>query len=460
MTYSEYYNLSTAGNTGLECRLYITIGDDSANNRSTVNVYFQARKTNGYNSQGNLSGTLNIGGTTGSMSGSVTVDGTWRTFGHIQKWVGHGSDGKGVAQACSVSGARVSGSSDWDTNVNGGTTLEQGNFTDYPRLPSAPGANVVSDLTPTGFTVSWGASSNPFGSIQYGQYLALDSGFGTYAIPATWIGNVRTYTYTNLKRGTNHWFRTRAQNPDGTGPYNTAIKITTPHTKPDKPATPVAESITQNSVKINVSDPAYVGTGVTAREVQIRQGTTVVETKTTLDPTFTGLTRNGSYTSRYRVQNAIGWSDWSNDVSFQLPGQPPSAPTGYTVYDVSATSATVSTGAISNNGGAAPNRVRVKVSTTQSDVGLVNTFESPQWAPVRLSGLTDGMQYYVAEAAYNTALGGGWGAYGAWVPLLTRNDVPNAPILSSSDVGGTTSTLQWTEPSDLNGSTISEYFIA
>ena len=459
MSYSEYVGLSTSGNTGLEVRMYTTISDDSANNRSSVTVRLQARKTNGFTSQGNRQGSINIGGDVASMSGNIAVGSDWVTLGSNQKWVSHTSDGKGVAQAITISSARVVGSSDWDTNVNGSATLEVNNFTDYTRVPGAPGANSISDLTPTGFKMSWGAASNPFGSIEYAQYLGADSGFSVYAVPTSWIGSARAYTYSGLKRGTSYWFRSRARNPDGNGSYNTATKITTPHTVPDKPPTPSVQSATQNSVTINTTDPTYVGAGVTAREIELRQGTTVVQTKTTADPVFSGLVRNGSYTARFRVQNAEGWSAWSNDAAVQLPGQPPSAPTNYIVYDIAATSATVSTGTIADNGGAAPSRVRAKISTTQSDTGLVGTVENSEWAPIRLSGLTEGTQYYVAEAAYNTALNGGWGPYGSWVPLLTKNNVPNAPILSSSAVGGTNATLQWTVPTDLNGSTIAEYHI-
>ena len=461
MSHSEYLSLS-GSNTGVDARLYIQIGDDAANNRSLITVTLQARKTNGASSTGTLVANLTIGSQNTDIGGSTKTVGTsYVNLGVAQRYVSHGTDGV-VTGAWGVGcpGARLQGTGDWANNESGSTTLEVGNFTDYARPPGAPGANVVSNLTSTGFKVSWGAASSVVTPLDYGQYLALDSGFATYAVTATWLASgVREYTYTGLQRGTDHWFRTRARSSEGSGAYNTAVKITTPHTVPDKPATPVLSSVTQNSAVIATTPPAYVGAGVTAREVRIQLNGVTVETKTTEDPTFTGLTRNSAYKVSYRVQNAIGWSSWSNEVDVQTPGTVPSAPTSYAAYDIASTSAMVSTGTIADNGGAVPSQARVKVSTTQSDVGLVQTVTSPEWAPIRLSGLTKNTQYWVAEAAYNTAAGGGWGAYGAWVPLLTRDNVPNGPVVTSSAIGGTVATLQWAAPTALNGAVVDEYHV-
>ncbi|QPL14188.1 minor tail protein [Microbacterium phage Atraxi] len=236
--------------------------------------------------------------------------------------------------------------------------------------------------------------------------------------------------------------------------------VLTVHARPNKPSPPEVSSKTATSLNLTAAAPTYVGGGITARETQISLDNfqTALQTSTHLTaPSFTNLSRVQPYKVRTKVQNAEGWSDWSEIVTIPTPGTPPTAPTGYVVYDIASTSAKVSLGSISDNGGAVPSNVRVKVSTTQSDTGLIKTVVGGSWNPVRLTGLTENVQYYVAEAAYNSVESGGWGAYGAWVPLKTLNTVPNGPVLLLDSASGTFATLEWLVPTDLNGAVIANY---
>jgi len=465
MALGQFYGIATPGNNGVECRVYVSITDDAANNRSRVDAELQFRKTNGFASQGNAFGSFKINNVGINITGNKTLpaNGTWVTFGVAgARYYSHAANGQlSGTVTVAVNGVGISGSSDFDTPVSGSLNFSNGNgFTNYTRLPGAPGLPVVSNLEATSCKFSWAAASSPVAITDYGQYLAKNADFTVMHTPATWIGTAREFTYSNLSRGTEYWFRTRARSSEGTGPYTTAVKITTPHTVPDKPPTPSVGSITSTSAQVNTTDPAYVGAGVTGRETQVREGTTVVATSTSADPTFNSLLRSKNYTVRYRVRNAVGWSEWSNNKAFQTPGTPPSAPAGYTVTEIAATTVKVTTGTIADNGGAVPSQIRVKVSTTASDMGLVDTITQEQWAPIVIPGLSENTNYYVAEAAFNTAIGGGWGEYGPWVPFSTINTVPTPPQnLDVDDITETTATATWVAPDDLNGSVISYYVL-
>jgi hypothetical protein len=445
-------------------RLKVTLDETSVNtagNSSSGTVVLTLEGAGGYDFNGfTTSGSLVVNGVTiyswnevrpsGSWSGSVTlVTGSW-TAAHTT----NGTKTIAVSASFDARGTPDSYGPGSVISVSGNYTL-----TNITRLPTAPSGLVVSNLTSTGARLDWGASTS-YGTIDegYGQYLALDEDFTTYAKPATWLGNQRYYVYSNLKRGTEHFFRTRYGDTEGIGPYSGIKSFTTPHEKPDKPVAPSVSGITQTTANINTTDPAYVGAGVTGRETQIRNGTTVVKTYTSSDPAATGLPRNTALNVRFRVENAIGWSDWSDDTDFQTPGAPPSAPTNYNVSEIAATSALVSTGLIADNGGVVPSQIRVKVSTTASDSGLIQTNTMAQWGPLRVTGLTEGTQYYVAEAAYNDAVSGGWGPYGAWVPFTTLTTVPHPPTsLAFGSITNNTATATWAAPADLNGATIESY---
>ncbi|AZV01798.1 minor tail protein [Microbacterium phage ArMaWen] len=256
----------------------------------------------------------------------------------------------------------------------------------------------------------------------------------------------KTYYFTDNTRGR-------------TGNY-AASGVLTVHARPSKPPVPGVNAKTTTSLTLGAAAPSYVGGGITDRQTQISTDdfASVLQTSTELsDPVFTGLTRVRSYKVRTRVKNAVDWSDWSDVITVTTPGTVPSAPAGYSVYDIAATSAKLTLGTLSDNGGAVPTQVRVKVSTTASDAGLIKTVSVPSWTAPTIPGLTKGTTYYVAEAAVNSVEGGGLGAYGPWVSFTTRADVPNAPVMTLDSASGNFLTLKWVAPTQLNGASITAY---
>ncbi|WZB38450.1 minor tail protein [Microbacterium phage YellowPanda] len=278
-----------------------------------------------------------------------------------------------------------------------------------------------------------------------------------YDYPTTGGGQAHSIAVTGMPAHKSQYLRPAVRGRTGNWMRAGIMEV---NARPSKPPKPEVASKTTTSITVSTANPSYVGGGLTSRETQISKDNfaTILDTKTGMSSSsFTGLTRVTAYKIRTRVVNVDGTSDWSDTLDVTTTGAPPSAPSGYVAYDIASTSAKVSIGSISDNGGAVPSRARVKVSTTASDTGLIKTVETASWSPTRITGLTKNTQYYVSEAAYNSVEGGGWGAYGSWVPLKTLNNVPNGPILSLDSAAGTFVTLKWTVPSDLAGATITNY---
>ena len=330
-------------------------------------------------------------------------------------------------------------------------------------VPPAPNMAAFSpnpdQLTSTGMRVrfsSTGTGNSPI--IEWQLQRARNNTFTTDASNHVSSG---TTVFTDMSPGQQWFFRARGRNALGWGAWSGTSNATTLNV-PGTPGPATVSNITATTADITCVNPASNGgASISGREIQI----SVVEDFSTVAFSHfsvpllyskTGLTRNTQYYVRHRTQNAVGYGGWSPTTSFHTPGTPPTAPTGYVATNIASTSAFVSLGSISDNGGISPSQARVKVSTTASDAGLVDTVTS-SWSPVQLTGLTKGTTYYVAQAAFNTALNGGWGPYGSWVSFSTRSDVPNAPVLSLDSTAGDTATISWTTPSDLNGSTIHSY---
>ncbi|QFG04959.1 minor tail protein [Microbacterium phage Moleficent] len=355
-----------------------------------------------------------------------------------------------------------------NTNISLGSAQigwGQVTFTNFYRDSPAPSTpTLVSRDSDTQVTVK-GYNSNDWGLgytapahvLARSDVSNMSSGRVDTVYPTTGAWQGHNVVQSGLTPHKTYYFtsntRARTGNYAGSG-------VLTVHARPSKPAPPEVSSKTATTLNLTAAAPSYIGGGLTQRETQISLDNfqTALQTSTHLTaPSFTGLNRVQPYKVRTKVHNGVGWSDWSEIVDVPTPGTPPTAPTGYVVYDIASTSAKVSLGSISDNGGAVPSNVRVKVSTTQSDVGLVKTVTGGSWNPVRLTGLTENTQYYVAEAAYNSVESGGWGAYGAWVPLKTIDTVPNGPVLLLDSAAGNFVTLEWIAPTDLNGAVIANY---
>jgi hypothetical protein len=328
--------------------------------------------------------------------------------------------------------------------------------------PGAPGTPVVTELTSSSFRLTSSAAARGNADLSNYQFQVSQNSSHSPAGPSysTSSGTVRTLSVSSgIGRGNTYYARARAYNSDGWGGYSANVTINIPHTVPDQPVAVSVSGITATGASVNTTDPAYVGTGVLQRETQVSANgfSTIAATSGAVDPVFTTLVRATNYESRFRVLNAIGWSAWSVPTAFSTLTELPSAPVGYSPHDQASTTAYSGLGSVADNGGAALTDVRVHINTTESPVGGIYVTEGA-YRDMLLTSLTPGTAYKMRMAVGNPA---GFGPYGAWVDLVTKNNVPTAPATGPtvSSITDTGASVAWTAPANLYGSTIFNYVV-
>lgn len=343
---------------------------------------------------------------------------------------------------------------------NGGSVSQ---YVSRATVPAQVGTPTVSEEGLNTMRVSWSLPSN--GGAALDQIIlrryptaadrAADTNYSQYVLS----GSTTTHKPTDLAPGEDYWWVVYAHNAVG---YSTQSPFRVGYTTnvvPSKPVAPTLVGKSATQIVTNHVDPVNTGSPILERALF---NVTTNETRNVApgNQTWSGLTRASGYTFRQRVRNAAGWSEWSDDLAVNTPGTAPSAPASYVATDVASTSAVISLGTLSDNGGQIPTKVRVKISTTASDVGLAQTVVGDEWLPLPVYGLTPDTDYYVAEAAFNTVEGGGWGAYGSWVSFKTKNNVPTHPqTVTIDDIFADAATANWLAPSSLLGSVLTNYVI-
>lgn len=108
-------------------------------------------------------------------------------------------------------------------------------FTTSGNPPAQVGASTVSAITDTGATFTWAAPSNGGSAITYYDVdVADDSGFTT-GYQHYMVGNVLSYAYAGAGPGSKKYFRVRAANGVGLGPWSATQNFNTVQTVPSIP---------------------------------------------------------------------------------------------------------------------------------------------------------------------------------------------------------------------------------
>lgn len=115
-------------------------------------------------------------------------------------------------------------------NSEGSVTSEAATLTvnqpsDIPAAPTAQAALLVTDV---GFLANWGSAARAFG---YTLDVATDPSFTTGAFVTNYeareVGNVLNWQVTGLSADTTYWYRVRAFNSEGAGPFSATIEVVT-----------------------------------------------------------------------------------------------------------------------------------------------------------------------------------------------------------------------------------------
>ena len=136
--------------------------------------------------------------------------------------VKHNADG---TKTISVSGS-------WDSrhpNIGKGTVNGSLTLSRIPKPPDAPGVPTLSNITPTGMRATWTGSPDSNGASITGQQLqyATDPAFANQVAAPIFGASIRSYDVPGLTPSTDYYYRTRAKNSQGWGPWSAARKART-----------------------------------------------------------------------------------------------------------------------------------------------------------------------------------------------------------------------------------------
>jgi predicted phage tail protein len=306
-----------------------------------------------------------------------------------------------------------------------------------PTAPRSPNATAGTAKV----KVTWLAPSST-GGATIDKYVVQRSRTGTSKWRSVGYPNKTSYTATGLNNGVRYYFRIRAHNAAGWGPYSIKVSAV-PRSRSTAPRSPTATP-GNTTVKLAWLAPSSTGGATIDKYVVQRSMTGTSEWKnvaypTTRSFTATGLINGTKYYLRVRAHNFVGWSPAST-VAYAVPRTLPSAPQSLVATAKESNQIRLDWLAPSSNGGAPIDNYRVQQATTAGGpwAAIADT-ETRDYITAMLS---HGTRYYFRVRAHNRA---GWGPYSP-VADAVADAVPNAPHLVSGTVGDGTLAFSWYVP--------------
>src|SRR6478735_5614229 len=224
-------------------------------------------------------------------------------------------------------------------------------FTTSGNPPSPGGASTVSAITATGATFTWTAPANGGSAITYYDVdVADDTGF-TVGYQHYMVGNVLSFAYTGAGPGSKKYFRVRAANGVGLGPWSTTQNFNTVQTDPTisaptegqirtdgvASATVVAPGLRTNRlVRVQWSKDSTFATGLTEQTVSPATPAAGDMYTVTHPTAYLG---SATWYARARIENSelavnTAWSATRTFVQSHAPTATAGSPSGgvYRVY--------------------------------------------------------------------------------------------------------------------------------
>jgi fibronectin type 3 domain-containing protein len=319
-----------------------------------------------------------------------------------------------------------------------------------PQTPTAQPGNASVQL-------SWTAPSSNGGAAIVNYHVQRATGsagpWATIDFPTT-----ASDTAIYLVNGTKYYFRVRAQNAAGWGPWSTTVSAT-PRTAPTAPSSPKATP-GSNYVKLSWSPPTSNG-GASIDTYAVQRSTSSSGPWTNIgfpagtSYTATGLANGTKYYFRIKAHNAGGWGAPSMLVSATPQLAKPPAPRSLTV--------TVGNGSVTLSWLPPVNANGVVVVDKYAVLRAIDddpfyNAGYPTTTSVKITGLTNGKTYKFYVIAHNAA---GWGSQSN-VVTVTPGTVPGAPLACSAsqvDSGSTFVHVVWVPPLHNGGLPIEHYRI-
>ncbi|MCX6132225.1 MAG: DUF5050 domain-containing protein [Ignavibacteriales bacterium] len=298
-----------------------------------------------------------------------------------------------------------------------------------------------------------GQSTNPSfswlsvnGATSYQLQVSSTSSFSTLVVDQSFLATP-SFTVTGLSNGLTYYWRVRAANAGGPGPFSSTRSFVT---IPLSPPAPLLNTPLDGAQKVSAS-PTLTWYAVSSAEtyrVQVSTSssfaTTLVDQAglTTTVYSASGLGYSTNYYWRVNATNAGGTGPWSANRSFTTNVAPP--PTPSLASPATGSSDVALTPTLSWGAAASATAYRVQVSFSSNFASTVVDDSTLTGTSRQIGPLTNGATYYWRVSASNA---GGWGANSTVWNFMTIPAPPLAPVLSSpSDVGTRISvnpTLTW-----------------
>ena len=415
----------------------------------------------------------NLSATPGSDEASITFtlpsSNGGSTITNYEYTLNGGTNWTAFAPATTTNSVKITGLTNGTTHTIGlravnvvgpGTASANVTVTPIPN-PTPPSAPTDLSATPedTQISVAFNAPTNDGGAAITNYEYTFDNGINwTEFSPAVANGPA---TITGLINSNIYTIHLRAVNSVGPGAKSVTSVTATPTNGLSPPTAPTSLSATPGGKEIIVkfTDPISDGGSVITNYQYTTDGgtswTAFNPNDTSSPVTIAGLANGTTYTVGLRAVNAVGPGTKSQTVVTATPLATPDAPTTFTA--AAKINASAGDGKVVVNFTPAPDPTGAPITNYQYSIdggwSWVAFNPAITSSPATISGLENGVEYSIELRAINAVGPGAVSQTAKATPIAT----PNAPTNLSAVTSATQVNLNFTPPSDLGGSAVTNY---